>query len=321
MVKTMENKSNSYLLDVSIILVNYKTPDFVKEVVKSIRNKSNGFTYEIIVVDNSNDSLELSKIKTIDDNKYYVINAKENLGFGKANNLGASIARGKYLFFLNTDTLLLNNAIFELFCFLENNGNVGIVGSNLYTIEGKPNHSYSLCEKNIAEEKRENSIFHVIRTRLFFKRTDFNYSNVPLEIKGYVCGAALMIRSRVFHEIGGFDKDIFMYAEESLLCYKVIHEKHMKIFNAPSSKIIHFEGGSFGKVSSNRAKIMVDGNYVYYLKVFGERGAYEYLHVMLKLFKKKQAVSRVLFKRKFVFYSMFVEAYSNKIKYIRKETI
>ena len=76
----------------------------------------------------------------------------------------------------------------------------------------------------------------------------------------------MMIRKQVFEREGGFDKDIFMYAEETLLSYKVIHETNMKIYNVPYAKIIHLEGASYNEKSLNRIKMMVDGNWVYLKK-------------------------------------------------------
>lgn len=232
-------------MDVSIIFVNYKTSSLVHDAIHSVKEHSSDFSYEIIVVDNSESEEEFNKLNDLESDDVHLIDAKSNLGFGKANNLGSKIAQGNYLFFLNTDTLLMNNAIYELKKFLDEHDDVGIVGSNLYTKDGKPNSSYYLLEKNIKNENKVSEFHTKIKKILSRKRPDFNYSEKPLKINGYVVGAALMIRKSLFDTLGGFDKDIFMYAEESLLCYRSIHEKEFKIYNVPSSKIVHFEGGEF----------------------------------------------------------------------------
>lgn len=277
-------------IDVSVVFVNYKTPKLTLEAIESVIEKSSGFSYEIIVVDNSCDSQELIELNNLIGNKAKIIDAKANLGFGKANNMATSYTKGKYLFFLNTDTLLINNAIFELYNFLENNINVGIVGSNLFTFDNKPNHSYHKNIKNIKSDVSDYSIFTTIRNLILKKRKDFNFKNKPLEIEGYVCGAALMIRDELFKKLNGFDKDIFMYAEEALLCYRAKKEYNYKIFNIPSSKIMHLEGGSVKKnVSSNKVDMYIDGNYIYYKKISDEINAKKYL------IKVKKAISRKIF--------------------------
>ena len=300
-------------IDVSIIFVNYKTAYLVKDVIASIKERSYGFSYELIVVDNSQDESEYRKL--LENKETIIIDAKSNLGFGKANNLGAKIAKGKYLYFLNTDTLLMNNAIYELKKFLDEHNVVSIVGSNLYTKEGKPNHSFIPFEKNWKTEKKLNSIHVMLKNRVLHRRIDFNFSNKPLEIKGYVCGASLMMRKEDFDKIGGFDKDIFMYAEESLLCYQTIHELHKKIYNVPSSQIIHFEGGSFKKkVSYNHVKMMMDGNVIYYQKAFGKNDAIRYLKGVIKANRRKKRLAIIMRnKEKKELFSFHIKACNEKI--------
>ncbi|MBR4770370.1 MAG: oligosaccharide repeat unit polymerase, partial [Clostridia bacterium] len=115
-------------VDVSVVFVNYFTCDLTCQAIASVRERSRGFTYEIIVVDNSCDEAEFARLTERLQGLATVIDAKGNLGFGRANNLAATKAKGKYLFFLNTDTLLLNNAIFELYAFLEQNPRAGVAG-------------------------------------------------------------------------------------------------------------------------------------------------------------------------------------------------
>lgn len=274
-------------VDVSIILVNYKTSELLTNALNSVIEKSAGFSYEAIVVDNSEDKEEFAKLENLQKDNIHLIDAKANLGFGKANNLGAAMAKGNYLYFLNADTILMNNAINELKDFLDKHPDVGAVGSNLFTKERCPNHSFIPFEKNIKGERRINSLITSLKRKIGNKRIDFNYSNKPLEIKGYVCGASLMIRKDLFKKMGGFDKDIFMYAEESLLCYRVIHETSFRIFNVPSSKIIHLEGGSFKGMNYPHAKLIADGNFVYYSKAFGKEYALRVFEYFKRFYRLK----------------------------------
>lgn len=282
-------------IDVSIIYCNYFTSTLLKDSLESVVAKSNNFKYEIIVVDNSNDETETKKLLKLKNNyqNIILINANTNLGFGKANNLGSKYASGKYLYFLNTDTLLLNNAIYELFSFMENNQKVGIVGSNLFNSNLKPYHSFVKAKKNLNFERKNGSLIHALFFKLL-KRDDFNYSSKPLKIKGYVCGASLMILKEDFIKLNGFDQDIFMYSEEALLCYQLINNLKKDIYNVPSSKIIHLEGSSFKSDYSFFAKSFIDGNYLYYLKAYNKQTANKYLKVYLKVVKKKAFIFKLL---------------------------
>ena len=308
-------------VDVSIIMINYKNANMTIDAVNSINSKSQKFNYEIIVVDNSNDIQEFNKLKNLINNEAICINANANLGFGNGNNLGSKYANGKYLYFINNDTLLINNAIYELYKFMEENSNCGIAGSNLYTTDNKPNHSFSKNEMTIREVKKQNSVFEIIKRNLF-KRKDFNFTNNPIKLKGYVCGASLMISKDNFDKIGGFDKDIFMYAEETLLNYRVLHNLKLDIYNIPSSKIIHYEGASFGKdkiVTKFHAQSFVNGNYIYYLKAYSNEYAQKYLKCAIKIYSKKLKLAKITKKRNPESYVNLVEAFNNKLDAVRKE--
>lgn len=300
-------------IDVSIVIVNYKTSGLVNNALNSIREKSFGFTYEVIIVDNSQDKQELNRLSEPKDSNVSVIDSGCNLGFGKANNLGASTAKGDYLYFLNGDTILMNNAINALKDFLDKHPDVGVAGSNLFTNEGRPNHSFIPFEKNIKGERKINSLITSLKRKIGHKRIDFNYSKTPLEIKGYVCGASLMIRKDLFEKIGGFDKDIFMYAEESLLCFKVIHETPFRIFNIPSSQIIHLEGGSFKGMTYSHARMIADGNYVYYLKAFDKEYALRVFKYFKRFYRLKTIEHSIIGKAKKDSYSHMYQAFLEKL--------
>lgn len=98
-------------MDVSIIIVNYKTACLLANAVESIFDKTTGVDFEVIVVDNASGddcgSLLARKFK----GRVTYVGLNENIGFGRANNEGARLAKGRNLFFLNPDTILLNNAV------------------------------------------------------------------------------------------------------------------------------------------------------------------------------------------------------------------
>ena len=126
---------------VSIIIVNYNTAELLNDCIDSVQSKTVNVDYEIIVVDNNSEKGSLDHLIE----KYPTVNfifSEENLGFGRANNLGATKARGKYLFLLNPDTLLVNNAIAILYDFMEVNPESGVCGGNLYKADNSPAISY-----------------------------------------------------------------------------------------------------------------------------------------------------------------------------------
>lgn len=286
-------------MDVSVIITNYKTSHLAKDAIKTIIEKSVGFSYEIVIVDNSEDEKEFKQLMMLEDDNIHVIKSDKDLGFGKANNLGVEHACGEYVCLLNTDILLINNAIFEMLEFIRSNENVGIVGANLYGQDMQPTHSFMRQEKNLKNELKDNSIFSSFKRKfLTRKRDDFNYSPLPVRIYGYITGAALMMRRDDFLDLNGFDKDIYLYAEEALLCFRLVKEKKKEMFNVPSAKIIHLEGGSFKARSIQNASEYINGTYIYYLKAYDEQEAISMLKSFEKIYRQKAIVMTLLNKQK-----------------------
>jgi len=101
-------------LKISIIIVSYNTKDILKDSIASIINQTVNISYEIIVFDNGSSDGSQAMVRH-DFPGVVLIENRENIGFGAANNRAHSIVRGEYVFFLNSDTVLLNNAVKNLF--------------------------------------------------------------------------------------------------------------------------------------------------------------------------------------------------------------
>lgn len=220
-------------MDVSIILVNYNTEQLTINCLDSIYKFTHDLDFEIIVVDNNSSDDSVARIKT-EFKDVIVIESPENLGFGRANNLAAKAAKGKYLFFLNTDTLLLNNAVKIFFDYAELNSNIGALGSYLLDEQGNFIHSYGqfITLKNFVYK-----YIPAFRFKEKFENSDYKFVD-------YITGADLFIPKTVIDETGAFDPDYFMYCEEVDLQYRICKAGYDRIvINGP--QIIHLEGGSF----------------------------------------------------------------------------
>lgn len=225
-------------MDVSIIYVNYRTSRLVIDSINSVKEKTQGILYEIIIVDNNSGDGSLAKIQEIHPD-VITIQSEKNVGFGQANNLGLKKADGKYIFFLNPDTLLRNNAIGELFRFLELNMNVGACGGNLYDEEGNATTSFSRKYPSFLWELL--GILYIPSLCFSSRRSlFFNHEGKPIKVAS-VTGADLMVRRSVLSSIGRFDADFFMNYEETELCLR-IHRSGWDIYSVPSAQITHLEG-------------------------------------------------------------------------------
>ena len=223
-------------MDVSIIIVSYNTRELVRACLHSLYKNTSSLVFEVIVVDNNSQD-RISEMLNEEFKEVKFLALPNNIGFGRANNEGIKIANGRYIFLLNPDTLLLNNAIKILSEFLEIRRDVAVCGGNLYTGDLSPTHSYMMYLPSLKGELNEMLFGHLYRKK-YGVSLEFNHGDCPLEV-GYITGADMMIRRDVLDEVGLFDADFFMYFEETELTWR-IKKRGYKVMNVPSAKIIHF---------------------------------------------------------------------------------
>ncbi|EIB7121673.1 MULTISPECIES: glycosyltransferase family 2 protein [Acinetobacter] len=227
--------------DVSIIIVNYNTYNLVLQCIESVIKNTKKISYEIIVVDNNSPNREIEKLNEIYPNVKLVLNTK-NSGFGIANNIGNKYANGKFLFLLNSDTIVLDNSIYTLYKFMVENPCVGACGGNLCDIDLKPATSFTRFMPSILSDI-DSLLFNGISRILYNKDSFYSTETSPFKISGNISGADLMLSKAVFDELGGFDENFFMYYEETDLLFR-LRNKGYQTYIVPTSKIIHLEGAS-----------------------------------------------------------------------------
>jgi GT2 family glycosyltransferase len=203
-------------IDLSIIIVSHNTRELLVDCINSIilSLKETIINYEIIIVDNRSTDGSEDIIKDFllrSKNIKYICN-KQNLGFGKANNQGVEKADGKIILFLNSDIVVKNRSIEELFKFFIQQPANTIVGGKLFNLDGSPQPS---CGP-------EYSLINIF-TALFLKGDYFNitrYSPNTVKQVDWVMGACIMLSKDLFNQVGLFDEGIFMYMEEIDFLYR-----------------------------------------------------------------------------------------------------
>ncbi len=255
-------------MKVSIIIVTYNTKDLTDNCIKSIRKFTEEIDYEIILVDNG--STDDSKNYFEADKTITYIYSSENLGFGKANNLGAESATGEFVFLLNSDTIFKENSLLKFYNFFILNElklNIGVLGCLLVDEKGKVNgygNSFPSCK--VLKNKLWNKIPIIAGLLPVVKDKNYNHEGDFFEID-YVIGADMFLKKKLYDKMNGFCEQFFMYYEETDL-QKRISDIGLKQYIFTSTTIIHLEeaSGKAIKNYSNRKRIITERSKLLYLK-------------------------------------------------------
>lgn len=239
-------------MDVSIIIVNYNTKQLLKDCLNSIYEHTKDIDFEIIVSDNGSKDGSVEMIKT-EFRQVILIENNANLGFGKANNRALAVAKGKYIFYLNSDTILLNNAVKLFFDYFEENKekeNIGALGCNLLDKQGNINASYASYPNFNGKIKDLIHANYGLWKHIFFKIIHKKIENTgkhksiyekKIGEVGFIIGADLFIEN---NEFAKFDEKYFLYLEETDLEWNLYKKTGKKCYLIEGPKIIHLEGES-----------------------------------------------------------------------------
>ncbi len=244
---------------ISCVIVSYKSLDNLKECIESLLGQE-GIALEIVVVDN--DSRDGTG-QYLDELDIKSIRLNENRGFGAAVNLGTQKAEYKYLFILNPDTVVPGDSLKRLFQFAESGEEYGLIAPALEYPDGRPQIS--------ARKLPGRKDFLLSRGSPLFRfgitgEKEAGYivldDGDPVKIPA-VSATALLIKTELFKDIGGFDERFFMYMEDIDLCRR-IREKGLEIMMIPDVKIKH----SWRKSSSKRPFFTAYHHHLSVLKYF-----------------------------------------------------
>jgi N-acetylglucosaminyl-diphospho-decaprenol L-rhamnosyltransferase len=238
----------------SVIIVNYNVRYFLEQCLSSVKKaleqrdgpggKRFSALTEVLVIDNNSTDGSITYLQPRFSFVRFIANA-ENSGFGRANNQALAQSRGKYILFLNPDTVLPEDCFQQCLAFMDARPDAGalgirmIDGSGRYLPESKrgfPTPWVSFCKMSGLTRLFPHS-------RLFARYYLGHLSSTETHPVDILSGAFLMARKEALEKTGGFDERFFMYAEDVDLSYRIQQAGYQNYYFAETT-IVHFKGES-----------------------------------------------------------------------------
>ncbi|MCI0561551.1 MAG: glycosyltransferase family 2 protein [Nitrososphaera sp.] len=242
--------------DLSIIVVNWNSKNYLRKCIASILGNTFGIEYEIIVVDSASFDGCGEMLQELYPQVRF-IQSEHNEGFARANNLGVRYARGSAALFLNPDTEVRGHAIERLYSHLRELPRAGVVGCRLLNSDGTLQTSCVQPMPTILNQVLDAEVLQrwFPKISLWMSATMFEGVTSPAPVEA-VSGACMMIHREVFEQVGGFSTDYFMYAEDLDLCYNT-RKTGFTNYYINEAEIVHHGGGSTQHRRSRFSEVMI----------------------------------------------------------------
>src|SRR6185369_16745740 len=236
-------------MDLSVVIVNYNVKHFLEQCLCSVEKAiaSGKIDAEVLVIDNHSQDNSLDYLQPLFPCVKFISN-DQNTGFAKACNQGWLLSKGKYVLFLNPDTIVVENCFSKSISFFESHPDAGAVGIRMLDGHGK-----FLKESKRAFPSPVTSLFKLFGfARVFPKSKTFSRyhlghlnENENHEVD-VLAGAFMMLRRKLLEEVGSFDEAFFMYGEDVDLSYRIQKAGYKNYYLAETS-MLHFKGESTRK--------------------------------------------------------------------------
>lgn len=238
----------------SIIIPTWNTADITIKCIETINKFLPKNYFEIIIVDNGSTD-DTQKIFTKLKNIIYIRNS-QNLGFAKANNVGAKQATGEYLLFLNSDMELIDATLIDMVEYLESHLEVGIVGPQFLD----PNLA---IQGSITPPQTPLNAFKEYWLNIKNSYNKYYLNNIA-SVKA-ISGGAIIIKKELFNKISGWDERYFFYYEDLELCRQVT-KQNKDIIYFPECQVIHRHGASGTKIAdpNNQWRRLIPSSKLYH---------------------------------------------------------
>ncbi len=291
-------------MDLSIIIVNYNVKEFLQNLLNSIDKASSNISKEIIVIDNASDDGSVDIIKEKFPSVRLIEN-KINVGFGRANNQGLEISKGKFILFINPDCIVSEDTLDNMVSFFESHPECGLAGCKILNSDGTLQLA---CRRSFpgpwTSFTKVTGLSNLFSKNRIFARYNLTFldENKTYEVDA-VSGSFMMVRNEAYEKVGGFDEQFFMYGEDLDLCYRV-QKAGYKVYYVHNTQIIHYKGESTKRSNLDETKLFYDAMHIFVKK---HLSSFPLVEVILRTAIGFRKLFAFLGKRKLSIYTALID--------------
>ncbi|MBP7032781.1 MAG: glycosyltransferase family 2 protein [Syntrophobacterales bacterium] len=259
-------------MDLSIIIVNWNTEELLRNCLRSVYGTIRDLAFEVIVVDNASSDGSVAMLK-VEFPQVRRIENYENRGFAAANNQAFRVMTGRYALLLNSDAVLTEGAVGELFSFMEDHPEAVMACGQLLNADGSKQNSIAGFPTLLTLLVNVPLLETLFPDRYPSKRREYRH---PIEVDSCV-GACMIVRKSAIDGVGGFDERYFFFFEETDWA-RTMKQAGGRIYHVPAARIVHLQGQSVGQSVRSRMHFY-RSRYLYFMK--WESAAYSFLAAVL----------------------------------------
>jgi GT2 family glycosyltransferase len=252
------------VVDVSIIVVAWNVKDLLYNCLQSVYGQTEGISFEVIYVDNASEDGSVEMVKQRFP-QVKIIQNNENRGFIIASNQGIEMARGRYVLLLNSDTIVLDNAIAKTVWFADAHPEAAVVGCKVLNPDGTLQRTCHMYNSILNSFLSATYLYKIFPKSRFFGREEmtwWDYNDVrEVEVIG---GCYSLVRKEAIEQVGLMDDIYFFYGDDVDWCYR-FKQSGWKVLFTPDPKIIHY-GGQNTKLMEGAFMLQLSGAILMFMR-------------------------------------------------------
>ena len=269
-------------MDVSIIIVAWNVRELLYNCIKSVYEQTEGISFEVIYVDNASEDGSIEMVRK-EFPEVRIIENEENRGFITANNQAIEIAEGRYVLLLNSDTIVLDNAVAKTVAFADQHTDAAVVGCKVLNSDKSLQRACFMYPSILNMFLSATYLYKIFPRSRFFGRermTWWDFNDVR-EVET-ICGCYSLVRRRAIDQVGVMDPKYFVYGDDPDWCYR-FKKTGWKILFTPEPEIIHL-GGQTTKQKTREFRWQLHGSILIFFKLHRSKPEFVLARFLTALF-------------------------------------